>query len=144
MVYCLTYMFFCWSLFVLFFFFKQKTAYDMRISDWSSDVCSSDLARSATDERAQAGDQLLALERLGEVIVGARVQPRHLVRPAIARREDKHRESQSFLAPAIQHCQPVNLRQTKIQDNRVIALRRARSEKHTSELQSLMRISSAV
>src|SRR3546814_11334193 len=29
---------------VLFFFFKQKTAYEMRISDWSSDVCSSDLA----------------------------------------------------------------------------------------------------
>src|SRR3546814_2892404 len=28
----------CW-----FFFFKQKTAYEMRISDWSSDVCSSDL-----------------------------------------------------------------------------------------------------
>src|SRR3546814_783561 len=30
---------------VLFFFFKQKTAYEMRISDWSSDVCSSDLER---------------------------------------------------------------------------------------------------
>src|SRR3546814_8073087 len=30
--------------YVLFFFFKQKTAYEMRISDWSSDVCSSDLA----------------------------------------------------------------------------------------------------
>src|SRR3546814_3090061 len=30
---------------VLFFFFKQKTAYEMRISDWSSDVCSSDLKR---------------------------------------------------------------------------------------------------
>src|SRR3546814_2572085 len=29
--------------FVCFFFFKQKTAYDLRISDWSSDVCSSDL-----------------------------------------------------------------------------------------------------
>src|SRR3546814_6106877 len=28
---------------LLFFFFKQKTAYEMRISDWSSDVCSSDL-----------------------------------------------------------------------------------------------------
>src|SRR3546814_5821188 len=27
----------------MFFFFKQKTAYEMRISDWSSDVCSSDL-----------------------------------------------------------------------------------------------------
>src|SRR3546814_17224438 len=30
-------------LFFVFFFFKQKTAYEMRISDWSSDVCSSDL-----------------------------------------------------------------------------------------------------
>src|SRR3546814_2656783 len=30
-------------LFIYFFFFKQKTAYEMRISDWSSDVCSSDL-----------------------------------------------------------------------------------------------------
>src|SRR3546814_8050871 len=34
-------MFFCEF---YFFFFKQKTAYDLRISDWSSDVCSSDLA----------------------------------------------------------------------------------------------------
>src|SRR3546814_2318796 len=30
-------------LFLCLFFFKQKTAYEMRISDWSSDVCSSDL-----------------------------------------------------------------------------------------------------
>src|SRR3546814_1609604 len=30
-------------MYVVFFFFKQKTAYEMRISDWSSDVCSSDL-----------------------------------------------------------------------------------------------------
>src|SRR3546814_15833214 len=29
--------------YILFFFFKQKTAYELRISDWSSDVCSSDL-----------------------------------------------------------------------------------------------------
>src|SRR3546814_14288776 len=33
----------------LFFFFKQKTAYELRISDWSSDVCSSDLAYIAAD-----------------------------------------------------------------------------------------------
>src|SRR3546814_12517634 len=33
----------CLFVMVLFFFFKQKTAYEMRISDWSSDVCSSDL-----------------------------------------------------------------------------------------------------
>src|SRR3546814_9211258 len=34
----------CFTLCAFFFFFKQKTAYEMRISDWSSDVCSSDLA----------------------------------------------------------------------------------------------------
>src|SRR3546814_8497997 len=39
------------------FFFKQKTAYEMRISDWSSDVGSSDLAGAAAggDDRAQRG-----------------------------------------------------------------------------------------
>src|SRR3546814_16734695 len=40
----------CWCVLCVlvvfcFFFFKQKTAYEMRISDWSSDVCSSDLRR---------------------------------------------------------------------------------------------------
>src|SRR3546814_9373441 len=34
-------------MFLFFFFFKQKTAYEMRISDWSSDVCSSDLFTTA-------------------------------------------------------------------------------------------------
>src|SRR3546814_5711386 len=33
----------CDYFYVFFFFFKQKTAYELRISDWSSDVCSSDL-----------------------------------------------------------------------------------------------------
>src|SRR3546814_3528938 len=37
------YMWYLVSVLCLFFFFKQKTAYEMRISDWSSDVCSSDL-----------------------------------------------------------------------------------------------------
>ena len=32
--------------FIFFFFFKQKTAYEIKECDWSSDVCSSDLARS--------------------------------------------------------------------------------------------------
>src|SRR3546814_3646669 len=54
---------------MFFFFFKQKTAYEMRISDWSSDVCSSDLGfgktegdgrsrRDAADDRTRrrAGD----------------------------------------------------------------------------------------
>src|SRR3546814_5414843 len=45
-LWCLLYLyiFSCMVCFLLFFFFfKQKTAYEMRISDWSSDVCSSDL-----------------------------------------------------------------------------------------------------
>src|SRR3546814_4995580 len=45
--------FYCIFIFCLFFFFfKQKTAYEMRISDWSSDVCSSDLEA----EPARGGD----------------------------------------------------------------------------------------
>src|SRR3546814_4920198 len=46
------------------FFFKQKTAYEMRISDWSSDVCSSDLAVSAFRERS-----------LEQLRLGSRVLP---------------------------------------------------------------------
>src|SRR3546814_18820871 len=47
------------------FFFKQKTAYEMRISDWSSDVCSSDLRLAAVavqrldDQRAVAPVEIL-------------------------------------------------------------------------------------
>src|SRR3546814_9413394 len=60
------------------FFFKQKTAYEMRISDWSSDVCSSDLdhrqhhprpgrkdrgQRDAERKRRRRGDLALAADR---------------------------------------------------------------------------------
>src|SRR3546814_9896450 len=48
-------------LLVVCFFFKQKTAYEMRISDWSSDVCSSDLARLFAVDAARLG----GLARLG-------------------------------------------------------------------------------
>src|SRR3546814_4657724 len=43
----------------LFFFFKQKTAYEMRISDWSSDVCSSDLLTR---------DRLLVAHSRGQIV----------------------------------------------------------------------------
>src|SRR3546814_8239186 len=52
----------------VFFFFKQKTAYDMRISDWSSDVCSSDLEAVADYNNAiltavrEAADALAQIE----------------------------------------------------------------------------------
>src|SRR3546814_9886993 len=45
-----------------FFFFKQKTAYELRISDWSSDVCSSDL----TDDQLRLLKQLIQAEGLDE------------------------------------------------------------------------------
>src|SRR3546814_1825694 len=56
------------------FFFKQKTAYEMRISDWSSDVCSSDLISTALNaDRSNAvlichaltGDQYVASDHPG-------------------------------------------------------------------------------
>src|SRR3546814_15509166 len=49
----------------VFFFFKQKTAYEMRISDWSSDVCSSDLGNvELLGQRHADGDQV---PRVGEI-----------------------------------------------------------------------------
>src|SRR3546814_4247809 len=59
-----------------FFFFKQKTAYEMRISDWSSDVCSSDLqpgtiAFNETPEqrRNAGGDFRLGLGAIGKAAI---------------------------------------------------------------------------
>src|SRR3546814_7097211 len=50
---------------VVFCFFKQKTAYEMRISDWSSDVCSSDLRRGTASfwrgARPEAGSAAAVL-----------------------------------------------------------------------------------
>src|SRR3546814_10853666 len=53
-----------------FFFFKQKTAYEMRISDWSSDVCSSDLL---ADERALAEQVLVHVGHRARVRIDARL-----------------------------------------------------------------------
>src|SRR3546814_2225390 len=55
----------------LFFFFKQKTAYEMRISDWSSDVCSSDLSLSSEctelHDLNDVADRRRAVEALGGI-----------------------------------------------------------------------------
>src|SRR3546814_10329914 len=51
---------------ILFFFFKQKTAYEMRISDWSSDVCSSDLIPRTSQQQHNFPDMLPRLHaRMG-------------------------------------------------------------------------------
>src|SRR3546814_20034268 len=68
-------------LMVLVFFFKQKTAYDMRISDWSSDVCSSDLDPTsafggiiAFNRELDADTAKLIVERqFVEVIIAPRI-----------------------------------------------------------------------
>src|SRR3546814_11447482 len=54
-----------YSLILVFFFFKQKTAYEMRISDWSSDVCSSDLQREKP-ERHRRRDHQRSRDALAE------------------------------------------------------------------------------
>src|SRR3546814_19314403 len=67
-------------LFFRFFFFKQKTAYEMRISDWSSDVCSSDLGRGLT--RPQHPSHFTEKSKPAACLIDCRhhvdsVRPRH-------------------------------------------------------------------
>src|SRR3546814_4019952 len=73
-----------------FFFFKQKTAYEMRISDWSSDVCSSDL-QHGTDQRI---DQLL-LAALG--LAGIVFEEKPVIR-VLAHRQLVHHQLAVFVA----------------------------------------------
>src|SRR3546814_1520973 len=118
---------------MLIFFFKQKTAYDIRISDWSSDVCSSDLplltrkltsyslglygSRQYLEESGwTSGRESLAAHRIIGYI------PDQIYAPEL-----------DYLAE-LQPGLDANLRSSSIN----------RSEEHTSELQSLMRISYAV
>src|SRR3546814_19372581 len=53
-----------------FFFFKQKTAYEMRISDWSSDVCSSDLAK-----RSQLGAHYTDRDKIMMIVRPVIIEP---------------------------------------------------------------------
>src|SRR3546814_14726386 len=55
---------------MLFFFFKHKTAYEMRISDWSSDVCSSDLAGAPALAAGKIPLLVQTPEQLRQVLVG--------------------------------------------------------------------------
>src|SRR3546814_17192797 len=70
-----------------FFFFKQKTAYEMRISDWSSDVCSSDLHAATECSQGRAtgafSPQLIAIRRSAAAgsLHGDRLQTAQRPRP---------------------------------------------------------------
>src|SRR3546814_4637558 len=70
----------CYCFFFFVFFFKQKTAYEMRISDWSSDVCSSDLwlpIREVTRQTGVNAVTLRAWERRYGLIVPQRTAKGH-------------------------------------------------------------------
>src|SRR3546814_6390381 len=105
---------------ILFFFFKQKTAYEMRISDWSSDVCSSDLYAAdgvalADLNRGNGCEERLRFRGCGF---------RHVSSPGFPRS---------------------NVDQIPVQfPFEFVTVFQGRTEEHTSELQSLMRISYAV
>src|SRR3546814_5314992 len=118
------------------FFFKQKTAYEMRISDWSSDVCSSDLlsGRPGIAEREAAQDSLL------DGLAGnlACFHHRQVGMNEIAG-ANTQRDRQLFLASDL-----VELGEIDDLDISHASGGDRRSEEHTSELQSLMRISYAV
>src|SRR3546814_3768832 len=77
--------------FICFFFFKQKTAYDMRISDWSSDVCSSDLlvVRPVDVDPVDSGDQEQLDAR--QPLLEPRRQLLRLRRCRVARQTDQGR-----------------------------------------------------
>src|SRR3546814_5116489 len=75
--YCLVYVL---SVMFVVFFFKQKTAYEMRISDWSSDVCSSDLRHR---DRCRSGDA-----------VGRQIRQRPASEPCDARAAARRRRSE--------------------------------------------------
>src|SRR3546814_5736947 len=72
-------------------FFKQKTAYEWRISDWSSDVCSSDLADDGLGQRSAQGSQAIA-GVLADRFIGHRGTGVGQVLDALARRSPLLRE----------------------------------------------------
>src|SRR3546814_6487509 len=112
---------------VSFFFFKQKTAYEMRISDWSSDVCSSDLSA----DYARSFGMAALCRDLYSGFLRADDDP-GLWDFACLRRAGYP------LRPALA------VGNGSAGDDRKRGHRGWRSEEHTSELQSLMRISYAV
>src|SRR3546814_1350478 len=148
------------SVCVMFFFFKQKTAYEVRISDWSSDVCSSDLvdhrlsnagggriedAVGRRDAHGHGVDQDVAV--VGGIEVHLAANGRHADAVAVAADAGDHAGDEMARLRVVgrSKTERVEVRHRPRAHGEHVAQDAAdRSEEHTSELQSLMRISYAV
>src|SRR3546814_1700004 len=131
-------------------FFKQKTAYEMRISDWSSDVCSSDLVGAALGLGA-AGDALdqqvhrdLQLHRVVHRLADPaqqRVERVGLGQVARVAVEDEAAFRVVAREAVLEHAQQdlVGHQVATCHDFLRLPAQRARSDENTSELSSLMR-----
>src|SRR3546814_1453373 len=140
----------CCGYLCVIFYFKQKTAYELRISDWSSDLCSSDLRGGGQADRdhalhragLRAGDRQRLLE-LAQHETGVMIERETVFR----RRDALGRAVQQRLADLVLQLREL-LAERRLRDVELAGgLRQApalRSEEHTSELQSLMRRSYAV
>src|SRR3546814_9804285 len=125
---------------LFFFFFKQKTAYEMRISDWSSDVCSSDLIEPAARDDAATRETAVAIAEAqivanGQPLVGieAADQPVELAVERLALQAQ-------FLGEGMELAIGVGIVGAIEDIDRAVIEIAGRSDEHTSELQSLMRI----
>src|SRR3546814_10838602 len=89
-VYCWYLVCYCVHLLFFVFFFKQKTAYEMRISDWSSDVCSSDLRLDRGEAPVIFGDgkQSMDMVYVGDIaranILAARSEERRVGKECVS------------------------------------------------------------
>src|SRR3546814_4074340 len=120
------------------FFFKQKTAYEMRISDWSSDVCSSDLPAIAKAHVQQAERPISPCCAAQKIEGWPVCQSRGIDAPKPA----KH-----FPIDWLGQIRRIHLLPFLGADGEIAhhgRENRKRSEEHTSELQSIMRTSYAV
>src|SRR3546814_7768797 len=131
---------------VVFFFFKQKTAYEMRISDWSSDVCPSDLESHPDVTAVVARVLVVRVDDVGDL--ARQRQDARVARLVVA----ELREAGVALVEADGHAVGHGELGGVAGGRLVLGGQRLpqavhqpfRSEEHTSELQSLMRISYAV
>src|SRR3546814_6911518 len=119
---------------LFFFFFKQKTAYEMSISDWSSDVCSSDLDALVEGIKSVAKSQSIDFDHIAITGLsdGASTATYALIHSRIF-----------SLALLSSCCEDPDVLETDVGDAYISHIRKndyPRSEEHTSELQSLMRI----